>query len=389
MKKLKRFLFYLILVAIAVGLLMLSWKVDGFSDAYVKYVFPIWGWTYGLVWQFTNFSIGEILIYIAVAYTTVTVLFWILRIIFYLCEKETFSKFTRVNTLVYFRILIIVFLLLVQNCFVLYHETPLFTGSVSDSYVSNANDLMDLREKLVTRANELSEKLLRDENGNLTTEMDIAEEAKKAMLNLGQSAEDRMEAVTNKALDAKLSLLRGYYPKPKHFVKSDFFSQQGIAGYYFPFTLEANYNDMMYIANIPATMCHELSHLKGFIYEDEATFIAYLACVKSDNMFFEYSAILDVLGYVNNECIKEIKLNPSLKNGITAENELVVHDMVFLTDEAWEEVEADAVFDTEIVNKVSDEFIDTNLTINGVSDGIKSYSRVVTLLLKYYYGGDY
>ena len=77
-------------------------------------------------------------------------------------------------------------------------------------------------------------------------------------------------------------------------------------GYYFPFSMEANYNRQMYITNMPVTMCHELSHLKGFILEDEANFIGYLACVDSEDPFFRYSAYLSVIGYLDRDFIKAI-----------------------------------------------------------------------------------
>ena len=39
---------------------------------------------------------------------------------------------------------------------------------------------------------------------------------------------------------------------------SDFMCQMYMCGYYFPFSMEANYNDVMSIMKKPATMCHEL-----------------------------------------------------------------------------------------------------------------------------------
>ena len=56
--------------------------------------------------------------------------------------------------------------------------------------------------------------------------------------------------------------------------------------------MEANYNDVMYIMNKPDTFCHELAHLRGYIYEDEANFIGYLACVESEDAFFQYAGYL-------------------------------------------------------------------------------------------------
>lgn len=75
-------------------------------------------------------------------------------------------------------------------------------------------------------------------------------------------------------------------------------------GYYFPFSMEANYNKVAYVTNLPVTMCHELAHLKGYIQEDEANFIGFLACISSDDLLFQYSGYLSVLNYVNNDFMK-------------------------------------------------------------------------------------
>ena len=52
--------------------------------------------------------------------------------------------------------------------------------------------------------------------------------------------------------------------------------------------------------NIPHTICHELSHLKGFMREDEANFIGYLACIGSDSPDFRYSGYLTGWVYAGN-----------------------------------------------------------------------------------------
>ena len=62
----------------------------------------------------------------------------------------------------------------------------------------------------------------------------------------------------------------------------------------------------------------------------------------------------------------------------------VIHDRVFLTKEAWNEVESNAIIDTETVHKASDAFINTNLKANGVSEGDAVYSEVVALLMDFY-----
>ena len=133
-------------------------------------------------------------------------------------------------------------------------------------------------------------------------------------------------------------------------------------------------------------MCHELSHLKGFLLEDEANFIGYLACVGSDDAFFRYSGYMSVLGYLDRDFYDAIGQDNDIYFSHPVISEQVIKDDIFLTDEAWEEVEEDALLDTEMVQEASDVIVETNLTINGVEDGKISYSRVVDLLLRYYDG---
>ena len=367
--------------------LVLAITVKGFADFWQKYIFPIWGATYGRVTGLFKFSLGELFIYLSVAYVLFTIVLWIVTLVNVIRRSDKFKKLCGFNTNLFFNIIAIVILLQVQNCFMLYRVTPLFEDTEARNYVENREDLIELREMLVKRANEMAEEFARDKNGEIIFDIDYRSISMIAMANLGEAAKVRVESGEAEILDGKLQLLAGYYSTPKPLIKSDFFCQQSICGYYFPFSLEANYNKLMYVTNFPGTMCHELAHLKGFIFEDEANFISYLACINSGNTIFEYSATLDALAYVNIEVRRELAVEPEVRNTLTPISDKVIFDSMFITEETRAEVEKDAWFKTEDVKRLSDEFIDTNLTLNGVEDGIQSYSRMVDLLLKYYYGG--
>ncbi|KAI4439854.1 hypothetical protein C824_002341 [Schaedlerella arabinosiphila] len=82
--------------------------------------------------------------------------------------------------------------------------------------------------------------------------------------------------------------LKGYYPHPKPVCISEILSYQNLSGVYSPFTIEANFNADMIDYNIPFTLCHELSHLRGFMQEEEANFIAFLACIGFGKQDFEF-----------------------------------------------------------------------------------------------------
>ena len=210
----------------------------------------------------------------------------------------------------------------------------------------------------------------RDEKGYLIYPASLKDEAKAQMQKLGE----------------EFDVLSGYYPDPKGLALSGFYSQQYIMGYYFPFSMEANYNRQMYLTNIPVTMCHELSHLKGFIREDEANFIGYLACVDSTDPLFRYSAYLSVIGYLDRDFFRAVGEDSEIYLSHPVISGLVLEDRKFLTQETWEKVEEKAVLKTETVKQAADAFLDTTLTLNGVEDGRISYSRVVNLLLQYYDG---
>jgi hypothetical protein len=219
---------------------------------------------------------------------------------------------------------------------------------------------------VVTKCNELSLEVPRDENGEVLYEGDMEEDAKKAIENIS----------------SEYPRLSGYITTPKILYFSGFMSQQYMQGYYFPFSMEANINGIMKIMNKPFTMCHELSHTKGFIYEDEANFLGFLACIESGNTVFEYSGYLGVLNYINNDYYDAVGRSEYLEH--VAISDLVKEDNMFLSDESWREVEDNSVLDTELVKEAADTFVDTSLKMSGVSDGKISYNRVVGLIITYY-----
>ena len=122
-------------------------------------------------------------------------------------------------------------------------------------------ELAVLRDYIVVNANELAEQMERDADGYLIYKGDMNQAAVEAMQQVGTD----------------YGRLQGYYPQPKEIYFSELLSQTYRMGYYFPFSMEANYNGTMYIVNKPSVICHEFAHLKGFMQEDEANLIGYLA----------------------------------------------------------------------------------------------------------------
>lgn len=339
----------------------LSWRFPDAVDWYKSNMFSIGTNTLSRLFSLFPFSVGELLIYVGIFVLAGAVFAGFLGCF----GKERTRRFAKryLEGVLW----MLVWVLVTENfhCYVMYHANTLeetyFSGieGKEETLVLAYNDLVE-------HANALSLEMKRNDKGEVVYDGDLYEACKKAMRSLGD----------------EFSYLKGYYPNPKRIWSSDFMSQQYLAGIYFPFTLEANYNGTMYIMNRPATICHELSHLKGVILEDEANFFGFLACIRSKDPFVAYSGYLSVLGYVSREVRNHVDLE--VRKTMAQPSELVQKDAVFLTKEEWERVEKKAVLKTETVNKATDAFLEGNLKANGVTDGIASYSRVVRLILKWY-----
>ena len=393
-----------ILIGIWLGIILinlLAWCSSGFCAWYVTHLFPVWVNTYGRLIGIFPFSVGEWMLYLAVLYITVNL---ILCIPAWFLHKRGRGKKLLAWLAVTPWFVTLVCVLMTLNCTILYHCTTLkaqFSEAVQEQadgtegeVEASLEQLIALREKIVINCNRLSKEMPRDGQGYIAYEVSAGENGQDAFGTSTITTE--YDSLASEAILAMHGIadefprLSGYYPNPKPLAASWFFSQQYMCGYYFPFSMEANYNDVMSIMKKPATMCHELAHIRGYIYEDEANFIAFLACVESDDAAFQYSGYLSVLNYVANDLYKTRLADPeSYAAAREAVRPLQVlqqvrEDNIFVTEAEWERINGKAVVDTETVDSVSDTLTDASLKLNGVPDGMISYNRVVELLLQWY-----
>jgi hypothetical protein len=88
-------------------------------------------------------------------------------------------------------------------------------------------------------------------------------------------------------------------------VKSSLFSYPGLyigfAGYYNPFTGEAQVAMLNPSFTLPYTACHEMGHQLGYAKENEANFMGFLAARSSPEPAFQYSVYLDLYVYAMRE----------------------------------------------------------------------------------------
>ena len=367
-----------------------AWESKGFSDFYITYVFPIWVGTYGRFTGMFPFSVGEWLIVAGACLFLLAVILIPVRVILSILGKRNpeAGKLYRWKRRIagyhygFAWLVVVVAMIMTLNCFMLYHGTTFqetyFPGE-QDEY--SLEELADAWNVVAVNCIRLSGMVERDERGRVVypgsvnaagESVDVADKAREVMAQMGE----------------EYPRLKGYYPRAKAMFFSDLMCQMYMAGYYFPFSMEANYNDVMQVTNKPSTICHELAHLRGYILEDEANFISFLACTRSDDIFFQYSGYLEVMSYLyqelNNLTPEEVKYMNDAGIGICPITKQILGDATFVLPEQWDRIEEGAVLDTETVEKASDVFVETSLQLNGVSDGMKSYSRVVELLILYY-----
>ena len=145
--------------------------------------------------------------------------------------------------------------------------------------------------------------------------------------------------------------------------------------------MEANVNIDISPYSIGATMCHELAHLRGFMREDEANYIACRACMASDSPDLQYSGTMLALIHTGNALYGK---DPERYFTVYREHytEAVSRDLV-ANNEYWDQFEKPVIGDTSI-GEIADKVNDTYLKANDQTDGTQSYGRVVDLLLAEY-----
>lgn len=382
-KNRRAFILYFGIAAFLAVLNLLAWNSRTFCDAYIAFVFPVWVNTYGRLTGLFPFSVGEWLIAAGIGLLATAALLLPALAVAIILHKDGWKRFITKFYGFFAWALLAVGLIMTLNCFLLYHAS-----TFSDKYFGEDDGDYTLEELLVFRnyvaeqCNRLSREVERENDGSVRYEGSMSEEGR--ILDMKDKARETM-----RRLGEQYPQLDGWYPRPKALLSSDFMCQQYMQGYYFPFSMEANYNDVMELMNKPATMCHELAHLRGYIYEDEANFISFLACTQSDDIYFQYSGYLSVLNYLENDLYEAMQTHvEDYVAAVKAVRPLAVYqtvrkDNIFVSDEEWERINGKAFLDTETVNQVTDTLVDTSLKVNGVSDGKVSYSRVVRLLLQY------
>ena len=341
--------------------LILSHKTSWFGEWYVGHIYPVFPDTAGRFFSLLPFSVFEVLIIAAAAFIAVYALY----LFFLLVVPKLRWKLKRALIRALFALLLTactLFMISSLTCTVHYGRETFADLTGMELTQSSKDDLLALCELLIEDIREELEEV--DEEATEPpaeppAETDMRNEARAAMRKLGEGTQ----------------ILSGYYPRPKPIFFSKFMSRLGLTGIYSPFTIEANYNADVPEFTIPYTMCHELAHVKGFLREDDAGFIAYLACRGSDDVQFRYSGALSALAFALPAFYREAAPGEYVEL-ISLLPEQAARDLI-ARSAYWRQYQGKV---SEMANKANDAY----LKVNAQEGGVKSYGRMVDLLLAEY-----
>ncbi|MCM0649269.1 DUF3810 domain-containing protein [Clostridium swellfunianum] len=226
---------------------------------------------------------------------------------------------------------------------------------------SSKQELYDLCESLIDRANTLRGKVEENSQGVMTVSGGYKDVFKRAQKGYDKAAKLYPE-------------LGGKYGPPKKILVSKKMSYTGITGIYIPYTGEANVNINITDYMLPNTAAHEMAHQRGFAREDEANYIAYIACTMHPDADFQYSGVMLAIVYSMNALadVDRDMYKQLLKSYTPGVRRDINNDIEF-----WQKYKGKV---EEVANKVNN----TYLKSNGQQDGVQSYGRMVDLLLAEY-----
>ena len=354
MKNRKKIIFIFSLIFIAVILNIITFSKNFVENFYSRRIYKFISGNIGNLTSLLNFSLGEILLIIFILLIMIYIILLIRKILF--SKKTLKDKFKIFGKFIYN---IICLTLIIYIVFLIvwglnYHRVPLIENYSAYNDKPITNDDIYL----------LAENIIKDIN-NLKNEMKYI----KTVTNY-QALNRMVESEYDKVFE-EFDFLSMSYSKTKPIMMSKLFLYLQITGIYSPFTSEANVNILIPNISIPFTIAHEMAHKIGIAYEDEANFIAYVACSKHSDAFIRYSASFEALLYVLGE-VKRDENYSHLMSNLNAETKEEIKKYY----EFWQQY-------TGNLAKVSQKVNDTYLKANKQEYGVKSYSRVVRLLVLY------
>lgn len=255
----------------------------------------------------------------------------------------------------------IIYFLLILLWSINYNRQPFSEIARLDVRPASTEELAAVCKEIINHANELRTQVTEASNGVFHIQggfKDISRRCKKGY----ENAKDLYPE------------LGGSYGNPKGIIFSEAMSYTAISGVFCPFTGEANVDIAMPDLSIPSTAMHEMAHQRGFAREDEANYISYLCCSLHPDADFQYSGTVLALIYSMNALYDSDQDRFHELRALYSEG--LVKDLQNHS-EYWHKHEGK-------VEKLTDSINNAYLKANRQKDGVKSYGRMVDLLIAQY-----
>ena len=336
--KLKKSRFLIVSMGLALGTLLL-YHLTSYNSTFVEQWFTN-GWfkIYRSVWDNTIAFLPLPLIYIVVIATIIYLLFPL----FYFKSRRKLGELVR-RLLILGSIAVIIFYWLwgfnykrnnLSSVLELKSAKP-DEEFVFSEYCRVIDSLYKIRKEII-RYDASSEESLRDD---LHTIFDS--------LNIAVSGRVRVRKIRPKGILLRIST----------------------AGVYLPFVGEGHIDAGLHPITHPFTMIHEMSHGYGWTGEDDCNFIALIACLNSPNLFTRYSGYFSYWRYLRSQAYLLDK------DRFDSYYRFLPSDVA----KDYREVLSYQNRYPDILPAIRDLIYDNYLKSHGISEGMKSYSRMIVL----------
>ncbi|RMF69980.1 MAG: DUF3810 domain-containing protein [Calditrichaeota bacterium] len=209
-----------------------------------------------------------------------------------------------------------------------------------------------------------------------STFVDIIKAANQLNLNYSMMEVERINADIEKAYAETFAELGLHPPHANPAVKSFagnwLLNKLTTNGWFSPFFNEVHYNRDVLIFELPFVIAHEKAHQLGYTNEAEANFLAHLVCTRCEEPLIRYSGYFSLITYFMGNVRQDKERRHFFAEKIS---ERVRLDLAAVRDR-WEH-------NRGILSRISSRGYDLYLKANQVKEGLRSYSRVVDLVIRY------
>jgi hypothetical protein len=165
--------------------------------------------------------------------------------------------------------------------------------------------------------------------------------------------------------------------RPKTMIFSSFYGKLGVSGYFGPFFNEIHVNSYLLPMDYPFVLAHEKAHQFGVTSEAEANFVAFIICVKSEDLQLKYSGYQSLLFYF----LKDASQMSDYKEYLNKVDKKVITDLRF-RQKYYRTLENKKFSDMQTAAN------DVYLKANKIEKGVKNYNQVVSLVISWYYNNN-